>query len=120
MDVVRSSHADVLCEWQAVNIIGSLGIGALLTSYTVSIGCIAIKRLRHEPLLPSSFTLGRAGLVINLFAVTFMTFATVMVSFTFTALAALHCLSSWQPSSLTVVRGPRPSSPPAPSPTRSR
>jgi choline transport protein len=65
----------------AFNIISSLGIGALLSSYIVSISCITIKRLRGEALIPSRFSLGRAGLPINIFSVLFLVLAFIMTFF---------------------------------------
>lgn len=65
----------------AFNIITSLGTGALLSSYIVSISCVTLKRLRGEPLLPSHFSLGRAGLPLNIFSVLFLTLAFVMTFF---------------------------------------
>lgn len=56
----------------ALNIITSLGTGALLCSYIVSISCIIIKRLRGETLLPRRWSLGAWGLPINIFSVLFM------------------------------------------------
>jgi choline transport protein len=35
-----------------LNIITSLGTGGHLCSYTASVSCIVLKRLRGEPLLP--------------------------------------------------------------------
>ncbi|KAK4122093.1 hypothetical protein N657DRAFT_657005 [Parathielavia appendiculata] len=43
----------------------SLVVCALLFSCAISIGCMALKRIRNESLLPSSFSLGRLGLVLN-------------------------------------------------------
>jgi hypothetical protein len=54
---------------------------ALLFSYAISIGCMALKRIRREPLLPSSFSLGRMGLFLNVFSVVFLLFTFVMVSY---------------------------------------
>ena len=65
---------------QAFNILTSLGVGALISSYVISIGCIALKRIRGEELLPRSFDLGAAGLAINVFSVLFSAFIFVMVS----------------------------------------
>ncbi|RMZ85432.1 hypothetical protein DV737_g752, partial [Chaetothyriales sp. CBS 132003] len=55
----------------AFNIIMSIGTVALLTSYMVSIGSIAWRRLTNQPLLPSSFKLGKLGLPINIAAFLF-------------------------------------------------
>lgn len=56
----------------ALNIITSLGTGALIASYIVSISCIVVKRLRHEPMLPRRWDLGRWGLPINIISVLFL------------------------------------------------
>ena len=65
----------------AFNQIVSLGLGALLSSYFVSIGCMAWKRIRGEPLLPSRFSLGKLGLPINLLAMAFAMIAWVFSFF---------------------------------------
>lgn len=65
----------------AFNIITSLGTGALLSSYIVSISCMTIKRIRNEPLLPTRFSLGRAGLAVNIFSVLFSCLALVITFF---------------------------------------
>lgn len=65
----------------AFNIITSLGTGALLSSYIVSISCVTLKRLRKEPLLPRRFSLGRLGLPLNVFSVCFLVLAFVMTFF---------------------------------------
>jgi choline transport protein len=65
----------------AFNIISSLGIGALLSSYIMSIGCVTLKRLRDETLLPSRFSLGRAGLPINIYSLLFLVLAFIMTFF---------------------------------------
>ena len=57
----------------ALNIITSLGTGALLSSYIVSISCIIIKRIRKEPFLPRQWSLGKFGMPINVFSVLFLT-----------------------------------------------
>ncbi|CAN9344125.1 unnamed protein product [Alternaria alternata] len=59
----------------------SLGVASMLTSYMISISCIALKRIRGEPLLPSKFDLGRLGLPINIIAVLFLFFAWVFCFF---------------------------------------
>ncbi|EXJ73826.1 uncharacterized protein A1O5_03588 [Cladophialophora psammophila CBS 110553] len=65
----------------AFNQLTSLGLCALLSSYIVSISCMAIKRIRKEPLLPSKFSLGRYGLAINLLSVGFLLLAFIMIFF---------------------------------------
>jgi choline transport protein len=62
----------------ALNIITSLGTGALLSSYIVSVSCIILKRLRGEPLLPRRWSLGKWGLPINIISVLFMILCFVM------------------------------------------
>lgn len=59
----------------------SLGVAAMLTSYLISISCVALKRIRGEPLLPSRFNLGKLGLVINVAAVLFLVFLLVFCFF---------------------------------------
>lgn len=66
----------------AFNNVASLSISGVMASYVVSIGCIALKRIRNEPLLPSKFSLGRKkGLAMNLAALGFISFFFVMVMF---------------------------------------
>lgn len=57
----------------AFNNISSLSISGVMLSYIVSIGCIAWKRIKNEPLLPSKFSLGRTtGLILNIIALIFV------------------------------------------------
>lgn len=56
----------------ALNAIVSLTLSALLASYILSIGCILSKRLRREPLPPARWSLGRAGMAINIIALVFL------------------------------------------------
>ncbi|ORY07771.1 amino acid transporter [Clohesyomyces aquaticus] len=65
----------------ALNNISSLSTAAILASYIVSISCIALKRIRHEPLLPSKFTLGGWGLPLNIASLIFLVFAFVFSFF---------------------------------------
>jgi choline transport protein len=65
----------------AFNQITSLAMCALLSSYLVSISCIALKRIRKEPLLKSYFSLGRFGLAINITSILFIALAYVMIFF---------------------------------------
>ena len=52
--------------------LGSLCNSALYASYIICIGCMAWKRIKGEPRLPSRFDLGpRLGLAINLTAIAF-------------------------------------------------
>ena len=59
----------------------SLGVASMLTSYLITISCVALKRIRGEPLLPSKFDLGRLGLPINIIAVLFLLFAWIFCFF---------------------------------------
>lgn len=42
---------------------------------------MTIKRIRNEPLLPTRFSLGRAGLAVNIFSVLFSCLALVVTFF---------------------------------------
>ena len=65
----------------AFNIIISLTLLALLSTYMLSIGCVLLKRIRNEPLPPARWSLGRFGLPINAFAFAYSAFAIVMSCF---------------------------------------
>ncbi len=65
----------------AFNVIVSIGQVGTVASYIVAIACIARKRLVKEPLLPSKFSLGKAGLTINLIALAFLVLAFVFPFF---------------------------------------
>lgn len=65
----------------AFNVIVSLAVSAMVATYMISIGCMTVKRLRREPLLPSYFSLGRFGLLVNAFSVLGMTLIFVMTFF---------------------------------------
>ncbi|KAK5215529.1 polyamine transporter tpo5 [Exophiala xenobiotica] len=65
----------------AFNIIISLTLLALLSTYMLSIGCVCLKRIRGETLPPARWSLGRYGLAINLFAVFYSAFAIVFSCF---------------------------------------
>lgn len=56
----------------ALNAIISLSSTALLTSYTLCIGCVALRRVRGQPLPARRWSLGRAGLPINIVACLFL------------------------------------------------
>lgn len=65
----------------AFNIIVSLSLLALLSTYMISIGCVLRKRILKEPLPPHRWDLGRWGLPINAFAVSYSAFAIVFCCF---------------------------------------
>ncbi|EON66770.1 hypothetical protein W97_06018 [Coniosporium apollinis CBS 100218] len=68
----------------ALNVVTSLGTGALISSYIISISCMVIKRWRNEPFPPSRFTLGRWGMPLNIFSVLFLCLVFVMSFFPIT------------------------------------
>ena len=61
----------------AFNIIVSLSLLALLSTYTISIGCVLLKRLRGHPLPPARWSLGRWGILINAWSFLYCCFAMV-------------------------------------------
>lgn len=65
----------------AFNIIISLTLLALLSTYMLSIGCVSLKRIKGELLPPARWSLGRYGLGINLFALAYSAFAIVFSCF---------------------------------------
>lgn len=66
----------------ALNQIFSLGLTALPSSYLVSTGCIALKRIRGERLLSAHFVLSkRSGLLINMIGLAFAALALVTAFF---------------------------------------
>lgn len=56
----------------AFNAILSLTVGAILSSYIISISCVAIRKIRGDPLPHARWSLGRAGLACNIIAVAFL------------------------------------------------
>ena len=56
----------------ALRSISSLGAVTILSSYLVVIGCLIWRRLYGAPLPPRRWSLGRAGLAINIVAVLFI------------------------------------------------
>lgn len=62
----------------AFNAILSVSNAALLFSYIMSVGCIRLKRLRGEPLLPRRWSLGKWGGTIN-----DLTLAWLLIAFVF-------------------------------------
>ena len=56
----------------AYGIFVSLNASGLLTSYIICIACILQNRLSGEPFPPSRFNLGKAGNVINIIALCFL------------------------------------------------
>ena len=66
----RSSYAScyLSSSTAALNAILALDLASLLSSYMISISCIALKRVRGKPLPPREWSLGRWGLPINIAA----------------------------------------------------
>lgn len=52
-------------SYTALNAILALDLASLIASYTISIGCLTLKRLKGEALPPSKWSLGRWGFAIN-------------------------------------------------------
>lgn len=50
----------------ALNAILAVDLCALLCSYSLSIGCLLLKRIKGEPLPPRKWTLGKYGAAINI------------------------------------------------------
>jgi choline transport protein len=65
----------------AFNIIISLSSIAICFSSLIVIGCMLRKRLLGEPLLPSRFNLGKAGIVINGIAMCYLSIAMLFIAF---------------------------------------
>lgn len=56
----------------ALNALFTLSGGSLLSSYTICIGCLLLKRIRGESLPPREWTLGYYGMAINIGALCFL------------------------------------------------
>ena len=50
----------------------SIYVGAQVTSYFLSIFCVLLKRLRHEPLPDRRWSLGKLGIYINIASLLFL------------------------------------------------
>ena len=59
----------------------SLTVGAILSSYIISISCVALRKIRKEPLPHARWSLGRAGLPCNIIAVLFLLLVYVFAFF---------------------------------------
>lgn len=83
---ITSVVAGILClinlgSSLAFNIIVSLTLLALLSTYMISIGCVLRKRLLGEPLPPARWSLGRWGIPINAFGFFYSGFVIVFSCF---------------------------------------
>jgi len=65
----------------AFQIVISLGAVGITSSYLIAIGCMITKRLQGETLPSSRFSLGRAGLYVNIIAAAFLVLASVLLFF---------------------------------------
>lgn len=71
----------ILGSTLAFNIIVSLSLLGLLSTYLISIGCVLLKRIKGEPLPPARWSLGRYGLAVNAFAFLYCDFIIVFSCF---------------------------------------
>jgi len=65
----------------AFNIVVSLSVLGLLSTYMISIGCVLLKRIKGEPLPHARWSLGRAGIWVNGFAFFYSAFIIVFSCF---------------------------------------
>lgn len=65
----------------AFSIITSLSLLALMSTYSLSIGCVLLRRLRGPALPHARWSLGRWGLPVNLLAVVYSAFIVLMSCF---------------------------------------
>jgi choline transport protein len=99
---LTSFWAGVLClinlgSTLAFNIIVSLSLLALLSTYMISIGCVLLKRLKGEPLPHARWSLGRFGLPINAFAFFYSFFVIIFSCFPI-ALPVSKSDANWAPA----------------------
>lgn len=65
----------------AFNVITSLGQIGLVSSYIIVIACVFAKRIKGEALLPSRFSLGKFGVMVNGMALLFLGVAFIFLFF---------------------------------------
>lgn len=65
----------------AFNIVVSISLLGLLSTYLLSIGCVLLKRVQGQPLPPARWSLGRYGLVVNGFAFCYSAFIIIFCCF---------------------------------------
>ncbi|KAK5169166.1 uncharacterized protein LTR77_006475 [Saxophila tyrrhenica] len=65
----------------AFNIIVSLSVLGLLSTYMISIGCVLLRRIKGQPLPHARWSLGRYGIYINAFGFLYSAFIVVMACF---------------------------------------
>ena len=65
----------------AFNIIVSLSVLGLLSTYMISIGCVLLRRIKGQYLPPARWSLGRYGIFINAFAFFYSAFIIILACF---------------------------------------
>lgn len=80
----------------AFNIIVSLSLLGLLSTYMISIGCVLLRRLKGQELPPARWSLGRFGLPINMFAFFYSAFVLVFSCFP-VAVPVTLSTANWAP-----------------------
>ena len=83
---LSSALAGALClinlgSTLAFNIIVSLSLLALMSTYMISIGCVLLRRIKGQELPYARWSLGRWGLAINAFAFCYAGFAIILSCF---------------------------------------
>lgn len=56
----------------ALETILGLGLGAFTTAFFCCITCVTLRKLSKKPLLPSRFDLGRSGILVNFYALSWL------------------------------------------------
>ena len=80
----------------AFNIVVSLTLLALLSTYMISIGCVLLKRIRKQELPPARWSLGKWGLPINAFAFAYSGFVIIFSCFP-NAVPVTTSTANWAP-----------------------
>lgn len=81
----------------AFNIIISLSLLGLLSTYMISIGCVLLRRLKGQELPPARWSLGRLGLPVNMFAFFYAAFVLVFCCFPVSVPVDLRT-ANWAPA----------------------
>ena len=98
---ITSFFTGVLClinlgSTLAFNIIVSLSLLGLLSTYMISIGCVLLRRIKGQDLPPARWSLGRFGLPINAFAFLYSAFVLVFCCFPVSLPVSLDS-ANWAP-----------------------
>lgn len=99
---LSSVGAGILClvdlgSTLAFEVIVSLALLALLSTYMLSIGCVLLRRIKGEELPPARWSLGRFGLPVNAFAFCYSLFIIVFSCFP-TSLPVTTADANWAPA----------------------